>query len=40
LVERFTKIKKMGIGDYFWNSQLSDIELLMIYAGIHRKEYE
>ncbi|MDP2901608.1 MAG: type II toxin-antitoxin system RelE/ParE family toxin [Methylovulum sp.] len=27
------------IGDYFWDSLLSDIESLLIFAGIHRKEF-
>ncbi len=28
-----------NVGDYFWDSLLSDIESLVIFAGIHRKEY-
>ena len=28
----------MGVGDYFWDTLLSDIESLVVYAGIHRKE--
>ena len=28
-----------NIGDYFWDSLLSDIESLVIFAGIHRKEF-
>ena len=28
-----------GIGDYFWDSLIADIESLRIYAGIHRKRY-
>ena len=27
------------VGDYFWDSLLSDIESLVIFAGIHRQEY-
>ena len=27
------------VGDYFWDSLLSDIESLVIFAGIHRKEF-
>ena len=27
------------VGDYFFDSLLSDIESLVIYAGIHRKEF-
>lgn len=28
-----------GVGDYFWDSLLADIESLLLYAGIHRKEH-
>lgn len=28
-----------GVGDYFWDSIISDIESLVIYAGIHNKKY-
>jgi len=28
-----------NIGDYFFDSLLSDIESLVIYAGIHRQEF-
>ncbi len=28
-----------NIGDYFWDSILSDIESLMIFAGVHKKDY-
>lgn len=28
-----------GIGDYFWDSIITDIESLRIYAGIHNKQY-
>ena len=31
--------KESGVGDYFWDSLLADIESLVIYAGIHCKEY-
>jgi hypothetical protein len=27
------------VGDYFFDSLLSDVESLIIYAGIHRKEF-
>lgn len=27
--------REPGVGDYFWDSLLADIESLMIYAGIH-----
>ena len=28
-----------GVGDYFWDSLLADIESLVIYAGIHNREH-
>ena len=28
-----------GVGDYFWDSLIADIESLIIYAGIHSKRY-
>jgi hypothetical protein len=28
-----------GVSDYFWDSILTDIESLVLYAGIHRKEH-
>lgn len=28
-----------GIGDYFWNSLLADIESLQIHAGVHAQQY-
>ena len=28
-----------GIGDYFWDSLIADIESLVIYAGVHTKRY-
>jgi hypothetical protein len=31
--------KEFGVGDYFWDSLLADIESLMIYGGVHTKEY-
>ena len=31
--------KEAGVGDYFWDSLIADIESLVIYAGIHRKKY-
>jgi len=35
----FYENQKHGIGDYFWDSLLSDIESLIIYAGVHSKTY-
>ncbi len=28
-----------GVGDYFWDSLIADIESLRIYAGIHNRKY-
>ncbi|MEE9398433.1 MAG: type II toxin-antitoxin system RelE/ParE family toxin, partial [Methylococcales bacterium] len=28
-----------GVGDYFWDSLLSDMESLIIYAGVHSKKF-
>jgi len=33
----FYNNQKMGLGDYFWNSIIKDIESLNIYAGIQKK---
>ncbi|QTA83696.1 Toxin-antitoxin system, toxin component RelE/ParE-like domain-containing protein [Desulfonema limicola] len=35
--KKFYNNNEMGVGDYFWDSLLSDIESLVVYAGIHRK---
>ena len=35
----FYEQQQKGIGDYFWECLLSDIESLIIYGGVHRKEY-
>ena len=34
----FYDIQEPGVGDYFWDCMISDIESLAIYAGIHRKQ--
>jgi hypothetical protein len=31
--------REPGVGDYFWDSLLGDIESLVIYAGIHSREH-
>ena len=31
--------RESGVGDYFWDSLVADIESLIIYAGIHNKKY-
>jgi len=35
----FYNNQEQGIGEYFWDSLISDIESLIIYAGVHAKEY-
>lgn len=35
----FYEQKEAGVGDYFWDSLLADLESLIIYAGIHNKEH-
>ncbi len=29
--------REAGVGDYFWDSLVADVESLIIYAGIHNK---
>lgn len=31
--------QESGVGDYFWDCLIADIESLIIYAGIHRKKH-
>jgi len=31
--------REAGVGNYFWDSLVGDIESLIIYAGIHNKRY-
>jgi hypothetical protein len=33
----FYESQEQGVGEYFWDSFLSDIESLIIYAGVHSK---
>lgn len=35
----FYENQEKGIGNYFWDSLLSDIESLIIHAGVHSKVY-
>jgi len=28
--------KETGVGDYFWDCLISDLESLVVYAGIHK----
>ncbi len=37
--KNFYESLERGIGEYFWDCLLSDIESLIIYGGVHRKEY-
>jgi len=37
--KQFYNTREKGVGTYFWNTLVSDIESLVIYAGVHRKEY-
>jgi hypothetical protein len=37
--EIFYNNTELGIGTYFWDSLISDIESLIIFAGIHPKKY-
>jgi hypothetical protein len=36
--KRFYNARERGVGEYFWASLISDIESLIIYAGIHKKK--
>ena len=36
--KEFYDKQETGVGDYFWDTLLSDIESLVVYSGIHRKE--
>jgi len=35
----FYERRQAGIGDYFWDSLLSDMESLSIFAGVHSKQH-
>jgi plasmid stabilization system protein ParE len=35
----FYENQEQAVGDYFWDSLLSDIESLIIYAGVHSKQF-
>ena len=35
----FYESQENGIGNYFWDSLISDIESLVIYGGVHSKVY-
>lgn len=36
--KRFYDARQRGVGEYFWDSLISDVESLIIYAGIHKKK--
>lgn len=36
---RFYESNEIGIGDYFYDSLISDIESLWLYSGIHSKHW-
>jgi len=35
----FYESQEQGVGEYFWDLLLSDIESLIVYAGVHSKVY-
>ena len=37
--KKFYNQQSQGIGEYFWDSLISDIESLFIYSGIHSKYF-
>ena len=36
----FYDLKEAGVGDYFWDCMVADIESLILYAGIHPKTFD
>ncbi|MFT4926329.1 MAG: hypothetical protein ACI8WB_002427 [Phenylobacterium sp.] len=36
----FYERQETGVGDYFWDCILSDIESLIIYAGVHQQYFD
>jgi hypothetical protein len=36
---KFYATQGVNIGNYFWDSLISDIESLSLFAGIHKKEF-
>lgn len=34
----FYDLQEVGVGDYFWDCMIADIESLVIYAGFHRRK--
>lgn len=37
--KQFYDAQELGVGDYFYDSIFSDIDSLILYAGIHRKSW-
>ncbi len=37
---KFYEKQEKGVGEYFWDSLISDIESLIIYAGVHSKRFD
>jgi hypothetical protein len=37
--KEFYDTQEVGVGNYFWDSLLSDIESLIIYAGVHERHF-
>ena len=35
----FYDLRELGVGEYFWDSLIADIESLILYAGIHKKKF-
>jgi len=35
----FYNFREIGVGDYFWDCLITDIESLIIYAGVHNKKF-
>lgn len=36
----FYELQTQGVGSYFWDSIIADIESLYIYAGVHERHHE
>lgn len=37
--KQFYDNQEIGVGNYFWDSLIADIESLQIYAGVHIKQF-
>ena len=35
----FYNLREIGVGEYFWDSLISDIGSLIIYAGTHKRKF-